>query len=31
VGSHGKDCAPTTTEEHRKAKAEISAMDQSPR
>ena len=29
VGSHGKDCAPTTTEEHRKAKAEISAMGHS--
>jgi HSP20 family protein len=31
VGSHGKDFTPTTTEEHRKAKAEMSAMHPSPR
>ena len=31
VGSHGKNFTPTTTEEHRKAKAEMSAMRPSPR
>jgi hypothetical protein len=31
VGSHGKDLAPTTTEEHRKAKADMAAMRHSAR
>ena len=31
VGSHGKDLAPTTTEEHRKAKANMAAMRHSAR